>query len=202
MHDRELYEKILGVTAPWSVDEVKLDIEAQEVVVRLSCSSAALVCPECGKTKPGYDSKERKWRHLGTMQMTTTLVASVPRVECEVHGVKQVRVPWAEGRSRFTALFEALVIDWFRVAPISAVAERLGLSWDQVDGIMQRAVLRGLARKEKRLPTAIGVDETNRSQSVGRHANVEGRPTRRQGTKPGKAHGPAWTGAGLKTCRA
>jgi transposase len=161
MHDRELYEKILGVTTPWSVDEVKLDIAAQEVVVRLSCSAEALVCPECGKTRPGYDSKERKWRHLDTMQMTTTLVASVPRVECEVHGVKQVGVPWAEGRSRFTALFEALVIDWLRVAPISAVAERLDLSWDQVDGIMQRAVRRGLARKEKRLPTAIGVDETS-----------------------------------------
>jgi transposase len=119
MHDRELYEKILGVTTPWSVDEVQLDIGAQEVVVRLSCSADALVCPECGNTKPGYDSKERKWRHLDTCQMTTTLIASVPRVECDVHGVKQVRVAWAEGRSRFTALFEALVIDWLRVAPIS-----------------------------------------------------------------------------------
>lgn len=161
MHDRELYEKILGVTPPWGVDDVKVDVGAQEVVVRLSSTAEALVCPECGGACPGYDSKERRWRHLDTCQMTTTLVASVPRVKCDVHGVKQVRVPWAEERSRFTALFEALAIDWLKVAPTSAVAERLRLSWDEVDGIMQRAVRRGLARKQRRLPTALGVDETS-----------------------------------------
>jgi len=39
-------------------------------------------------------------------------VAEVPRVKCEEHGVPQLRVPWGEPGSRFTALFEALVIDW------------------------------------------------------------------------------------------
>jgi transposase len=161
MHDCELYEKILGVTAPWRVDEVRLDIKGQEVVVRLSCTAEALVCPECEAARPGYDSRERKWRHLDTCQMTTTLVAEVPRVNCEVHGVRQVRVPWAEERSRFTALFEALAIDWLKVATTKAVAERLRMSWDEVDGVMQRAVRRGLGRKVKRLPTALGVDETS-----------------------------------------
>lgn len=161
MHDRELYEQLLGVKAPWMVDEVKVDLKAAEVVVRLSCDAEALKCPECGKACPGYDTKQRRWRHLDTMQFTTTLEAAVPRVECSKHGVKQVGVPWAEDRSRFTALFETLAIDWLKVAPISAVAERLGLSWDEVDGIMQRAVKRGLSRKQRRLPTALGVDETS-----------------------------------------
>jgi len=161
MHDRELYEQLLGLKAPWMVEEVKLNLKAGEVVVRLSCSAEALVCPVCRKACPGYDTKERRWRHLDTMQMTTTIVAAVPRVECPKHGVKQVRVPWAEERSRFTALFESLAIDWLKVAPISAVAARLRLTWDEVDGIMQRAVQRGLARKERRLPTALGVDETS-----------------------------------------
>ncbi len=41
-------------------------------------------------------------------------------------------VPWSEPKSRFTALFEALVIDWLKEASFSAVARQLSLSWDQV----------------------------------------------------------------------
>jgi transposase len=53
------------------------------------------------------------------------------------------------------------VIDWLQETNASAVARQLGLSWDQVDGIMQRAVKRGLARREVRLPERLGVDETS-----------------------------------------
>ena len=68
-------------------------------------------------------------------------------MQCERHKVKQVP-PWSESKSRFTALFEALVIDWLREANTAAVAQQMGLSWDEVDGIMQRAVQRGLERRE------------------------------------------------------
>jgi hypothetical protein len=51
--------------------------------------------------------------------------------------------------------------DWHPLSTLKAVPERLRLSWDEADGIMQRAVRRGLARKTNRLPTAIGVDETS-----------------------------------------
>jgi transposase len=58
-------------------------------------------------------------------------------------------------------LFEALVIDWLREASLSAVARQLRLSWDEVDGIMARAVRRGLARRQMAPPRRIGVDETS-----------------------------------------
>jgi transposase len=70
-----------------------------------------------------------------------------------------VRVPWAEPNSRFTALFERLAIDWMLEAGRSAVARRMGLTWDQADGIMQRAVRRGLERREERVVARIGVDK-------------------------------------------
>lgn len=73
----------------------------------------------------------------------------------------QIRVPWSEPGSRFTALFEALVIDWLQEASASAVARLVGLDWGEVDRIMARAVARGLARQERRLPRRIGVDETS-----------------------------------------
>jgi transposase len=73
--------------------------------------------------------------------------------------VRTVRLPWAEPHSRFTLLFERLAIDWLLAASQKAVAERLGLSWDEVHGIMERAVKRGLARWQAEPIPWIGIDE-------------------------------------------
>ncbi|WP_330178160.1 transposase family protein [Candidatus Vondammii sp. HM_W22] len=50
-------------------------------------------------------------------------------------------------------MFEALVIDWLKEVSISAVSRLMGLSWNAIDGIMQRAVKRGLARRTEISPT-------------------------------------------------
>ncbi len=163
MRDKDLYGRILGIEAPWKVVEVELRLEDEgEVMVFLKHGSPKDVrCPECGKEAPGYDTRSSSWRHLDTCQYRTILVADVPRIDCPEHGVRQIRVPWSEAGSRFTALFEALVIDWLREASIAAVSRRLGLSWKAVSGVMDRAVERGLARRKARLPARIGVDETS-----------------------------------------
>jgi transposase len=70
-----------------------------------------------------------------------------------------VRLPWAEPGSRFTALFERLAIDWLKVASQKAVGEQLHLSWDEIHGIMDRAVERGLKRRKSEPVMHIGVDE-------------------------------------------
>jgi transposase len=85
----------------------------------------------------------------------------VPRVKCDEHGVLQIVTPWAEPGSGFTALMEALVIDWLREASLSAVARRMRLTWDEIDGVMQRAVHRGLERRRVRGVRRVGVDETS-----------------------------------------
>lgn len=161
MRDRELYARLLGIEAPWHVQHVELRLEEGEVQVRLSLAAAVLCCPHCGDVAPGYDTRERRWRHLDTCQYRTIVIADVPRVECATHGVVQIPVPWADAGARFTALFEALAIDWLHEASLAAVARRLHLSWDEVDGIQQRAVARGLARRPAVQPQRIGVDETS-----------------------------------------
>jgi len=95
------------------------------------------------------------------MQYQTVLTAYVPRVQCKEHGVKQVTAPWAGPGSRFTALFESLVIDWLQGTSITAAAQMLHMSWDEVDGVMQRAVERGLKRRESQPLRRIGIDETS-----------------------------------------
>ena len=162
MHDKELYATILGVTPPWAVRNVDLRAGSEEVEVFIEHDgSEALECPECGQPGPRYDSRKRSWRHLDTCQYRTTLTADVPRVDCSEHGVRQVRTLWAEGGSRFTAMFECLAIDWLREASIAAVARRLRLTWDELDGIQARAVRRGLERRETEPIPVLGVDETS-----------------------------------------
>lgn len=162
MRDKELYTQILGIQAPWKVSDIELDLKAGEVKVYVDQKPGTkLACPKCGTRCPGYDKRRRQWRHLDTCQLKTLLVAELPRVQCAEHGVVSVHVPWSEPGSGFTALYEALVIDWLKEASIQAVSRQLSLSWNAIDGIMQRAVKRGLVRREVDSPERIGVDETS-----------------------------------------
>ena len=98
-------------------------------------------------------------RHLDTCQYQTILHAEPPRSECSQHGVRVVKLPWAEPSSRFTALFEALAIEWLKEASQKAVAGQLGLSCDEIHGILERAVQRGLERRKAETVSQMGVDE-------------------------------------------
>ena len=161
MRDKDLYAQILGIKSPWHVSDVELKVPEGEVTVHVEQEDGVMsCCPTCGQESPGYDSRRRRWRHLDTCQYKTILIADVPRVKCKEHGVVTVLVPWAEPNSGFTAMFEALVIDWLKEASTLGVSRLMGLSWNAIDGIMQRAVERGLSRREEAHITQIGVDET------------------------------------------
>lgn len=161
MQDHELYRRILGIEAPWFVDSVDLKLQAGEIHVYLKHHEMInWPCPVCGADCKLYDHQpERRWRHLDTCQYQTIVHAEPPRSECREHGIKVVRLPWAEPLSRFTALLEALAIEWLKVASQKAVAELLKLSWDEIHGIMERAVQRGLRRRQAEVVSDIGVDE-------------------------------------------
>jgi transposase len=161
MQDHELYRRILGIEVPWYVDSVDLKLEVGEIHVRLAHHELIdWPCPECGTACKLYDHQpERQWRHLDTCQYQTILHAEPPRSECANHGVRVVKMPWAEPSSRFTALFEALAIEWLKAASQKAVAGLLQLSWDEIHGIMERGVKRGLERRKAEPVSQIGVDE-------------------------------------------
>jgi transposase len=161
MQDQELYRQILGIEAPWHVERVELKLNQGEVHVYLEHEDKReWGCAECGAPSPLYDHQaERQWRHLDTCQYRTILHAAPPRSQCREHGVRVVKMPWAEANSRFTALMEGLAIAWLKHASQKAVAEQLHLSWDEIHGIMERAVERGLARRQAEEIPQLGVDE-------------------------------------------
>jgi transposase len=162
MNDIELYKNILGVRDPWEVTSVQLDLKGNTVTIKVEYAKAQKPhCPECKFEASVYDHRIRRWRHLDTCQMTTIIECDVPRISCNTHGVKQVAVPWAENNSHFTALFEALVINWLKETSLSGVADLLDLTWDQVAGIQERAIRRGLARREEKPIQNMAIDETS-----------------------------------------
>ncbi len=112
MRDTELYQNLLGIMSPRSVESVMMDVEKQRVDVTVSHPPNLLfACTECGMESPVLDhAEERVWRHLDSCQFFTYLHARVPRISCQTHGVRQMSVPWAEARRRFTKLFERLAI--------------------------------------------------------------------------------------------
>lgn len=161
MRDTELYGHLLGLGSPWSVSRVELNQKDQRVDVWAEHPAGTLwPCPECGAALSTYDhGPERQWRHLDSCQFMTYLRARPPRVNCPKDGVRQVKLPWAEPKTRFTAMFERFAIDVLREADVLGSTRILRISWDEAHHIMRRAVARGLAAKGELGGRRLGVDE-------------------------------------------
>lgn len=161
MESVELYKQLLGLSTPWTVERVELDMARQHVEVHVGHPAGQrFCCPECGAELGVYDHlEERVWRHLDSCQFLTYLHARPPRVSCPKHGVHQVTLPWAQAGSRFTNLFEALAIDVLLAANLKQASQILRITWDEAWHLMERAVLRGKAAKPDTVPRQIGVDE-------------------------------------------
>ncbi len=171
MEDRQLYAKLLGIEFPWLISRVEVDMSAEQIDVWVEeAAGVRFACAACNQDASVYDhTAEQVWRHLDTCQCRTYVHARLPRTKCPKDGVKQVRAPWAEPRSQFTGMFEARLIDTLKECDVTGVTRLAGTSWDETWGVMMRAVKRGLARKELRVPARIGIDE----KSVGKGHNYE-----------------------------
>ena len=155
------YRQLLGLDAAWEVSDVALCLEENRVEILVTHRGGPVVCPECSEACSIADhAPERTWRHLDTMQFETRLRARTPRANCQACGVKTTVVPWAGKHSRFTLLFEAFAIGVIRACGnVKSAAQLIGLDWDSVHSIMERAVERGLERRELEAIDYVGIDE-------------------------------------------
>ena len=161
MDDTELYTKLLGITPPWRVTRVTVNMAAERIDVWVEeAPGTKFHCAGCGAARAVYDhTEEQAWRHLDTCQCQTYVHARLPRTSCPVDGVRQIAAPWAEPRSPFTRAYEGWLIACCRECDVTGVHRLTTASWDSIWGVLSRAVARGLARKPHRLPVRLGVDE-------------------------------------------
>jgi len=159
--DTELYAALLRLPKPWHVREVKLDLASERVDVWLEHDPRAKWnCPQCARPAPIYDhAEEAQWRHLDTCDCLTYVHARLPRVNCPTHGVRQVKPGWASSGLAITDLFESRVIDTLKECDVTGTKRLTRMSWDGVWHIMEKAVARGMARKQRRVPARMSIDE-------------------------------------------
>ena len=174
MQDTKLFETLLGLARPWHIARVELNTTEERVDLWAEHGATRWACPECAASLPCWDhAPERTWRHLDTCQCQTYLHARIPRVNCPTHGVRQVHLPWADARARFTALMKRLVIDAIlQCSTLTDACRLLRITWDAAWGVMDRAVTRGRARKAARPVRYLGVDEKAFRKGHSYHAVV------------------------------
>ena len=69
------------------------------------------------------------------------------------------------GSLRYTARVEAELIAWLKEASVKTVGDRTRLGWNaMVDGVMQRAVALGLARRKTEAVRRLSVDKVRRAE--------------------------------------
>jgi transposase len=161
MDDKLLFTKILGLRAPWFIQQVVVDEQTQRVDIYVDHEPEIRVrCPVCDELYGLYDhAPERVYRHLNTCQMQTYIHVRPPRVNCPTHGVKQIGSEFGENGSELSFGLERFVIQVAQECSMEATARLCGLSWDQSWNTLERAVDRGRARKPRRVPCRMGVDE-------------------------------------------
>jgi transposase len=157
----EHYRALLGLDANWKVTSVEFLPKQKAVDIHIIFCGSGLKCPKCKCNCTQADlAPQRSWRHLDTMQFTTTIHASVPRTKCEKCGVLTIPVPWADKHSRFTLLFECMAIEVIQAcSSLASAATLLSLNWKSVHAIMERAVERGLKLRKLDEVKHVGIDE-------------------------------------------
>ena len=159
MDDKTFYSQLLGLESPWKVISVDLLVSQRRVEIRVECGQQVWA-DEQGRRMHIHGYKERTWRHLDTCQCQTLVIARVPRLKDEDGKTQLIPVPWAEKNSRFTEMFEAFAIRVMQAAAnIREGSGLLGISWDQADAIIKRAVERGMGRRQEESVKYVGLDE-------------------------------------------
>ena len=162
MQDVELFELLLDIKKPWVVSNIDIDLELKKVLLLVEYpKKIKALCPKCKKECPVNNrNTKRSWRHLDVMQFETTIECAIPRINCQEHGILTIDVPWAEAKNRYTFSFEKFAIHVLQnAATLDSAKNMLRLSWDEVHGVMRRAVERGLKNRVQENLTYIGIDE-------------------------------------------
>ena len=169
MNTPNLFCAALGLSLPWRVVSVHFapgeSKERGKLEVRIDFERGSeLPCPKCQKACKSYDTDEQSWRHLNFFEHETYLIARVPRVSCEAHGVLKADVPWARPGSGFTLLFEAYVMALAPEIPVAGLARMVGEHDTRLWRVVEWHVADARARVNMSEVVSVVVDETSRAK--------------------------------------
>ena len=144
MEDKELYQHILGLETPWSVAEVKLDLDQQQIDIHVSHPRGTkFCCPECDQSLSCYGKRKGTQRTQRTklnidsscLSLSVFWMPRCPRL-CPAgtcfHVINRAvaRLTLFEKQEDYVAFERALKLTHERVPlPIYACCRIIGISW-------------------------------------------------------------------------
>jgi transposase len=158
----ELFAAALGLVDPWSVKDVRFDVEKRMLTISIDFAKGSRF-PH--KDSEGlhkvHDTELKRYRHLNFFQHECYLEVRTPRVKLPDGRVVTIIPDWAGKLSGFTLLFEALVMAMCRKMPFLAVAQLVGESWHRVHAICKRYVDLAVDRLDLSALAMVAFDETS-----------------------------------------
>ena len=119
-----------------------------------------VICSGCGKQRRLYDRlDERRFDFVPLWNIPVYLEYRMRRIDCPDCGVKVERVPWADGKSHATKVFQLFLARWARKLSWKETAESFCTSWDTVFRSVNSIVEYGLRHRSLDGVEAIGIDE-------------------------------------------
>ncbi len=157
----QFFETLLGVKRPWYVAKIVTNTPQGRVDLYIEhLQNIEFPCPDCHEFFGIYDhAPEREFRHLNVFQYKTFLHVRVPRVECPIHGVRQIVHGLADPNGPATYEFERFILHLQQECAIESICRLYDADWHFCQKLQERAVERGLQRKPQAIPQRIGVDE-------------------------------------------
>lgn len=161
MTSTEMFNRILNLGEGWEVKDIIVNKSLEEVDIFIEYTKSTGYFPSTKSECKIYDfKKSRRFRHLDIFEYKTYINARLPRVKNENSEIKNIELSWAGERLSYTYLFENKVIEVLQMSKNqSRTADYFNTTYDIVHGIMERAVLRGLKRRDLNGTRAISLDE-------------------------------------------
>jgi len=132
-----------------------------QIVLRVEPPRESLRCSSCGSAHVHVVERFRRWwRTLPVGSKGVWIEMDVPKVECQVCGLRRrVEVTFAERLRRHTRSFERYVSELLQFMTPQDVARHLGISWDLANDIQKRRLGRRFDRPKLRHLKRIAIDE-------------------------------------------
>ena len=161
MDEKELIRQILNLGEGWVVKDMIVNKSMKEVDIYIEYTKSTGYFSGTKTEFKIYDFKHsRRFRHLDIFDYKTYLNARLPRVKNDRSEIKVIEICWAGERLNYTYLFENKVIELLQMSKNQTkTAEYFNTTYDIVHGIMERAVARGLKRRDLNGIRAISLDE-------------------------------------------
>jgi transposase len=161
MDEKALIGRILNLGEGWVVKDMIVNKSMKEVDIYIEYTKSNGFFPGTKTEFKIYDFKQsRRFRHLDIFEYKTYLNARLPRIKNDNSEIKIIELSWAGERLNYTYLFENRVIELLQMSKNQTkTADYFNTTYDIVHGIMERAVARGLKRRDLNGIRAISLDE-------------------------------------------